>query len=60
MATTDTHARIKELFEAVFSVPFVLRLYKEDQLPLPLRLCTLQYIQKKVLAKLIAYFSLIN
>jgi hypothetical protein len=34
MAATDTHAAIKELLEAVFSLGSVPRLYNEDQLPL--------------------------
>jgi hypothetical protein len=34
MIATDTHATIEELFEAVFSVRPVPRLYNEGQLPL--------------------------
>jgi hypothetical protein len=36
MAATDTHTRIGELLEAVFSLRPVLRLYNEKQLPLRL------------------------
>jgi hypothetical protein len=40
MAAADTHAAIKGLLEAVFSLWSVLRLYDEDQLPLPVgRIC---------------------
>jgi hypothetical protein len=35
MAATNTQATTEELLEAVFSVRFVLRLYNEGQLPLP-------------------------
>jgi hypothetical protein len=34
MAATNTNAKIKELFEAAFSVRSVPRLYNEDLLPL--------------------------
>jgi hypothetical protein len=34
MAATDTHAKTKELLEAVFSVRSVPRLYNESHLPL--------------------------
>jgi hypothetical protein len=34
MATTDTHATIEEILEAVFFVRSLPRLYNEDQLPL--------------------------
>jgi hypothetical protein len=34
MATTDTHATIEELLDAVFSVWSVPKPYTEDQLPL--------------------------
>jgi hypothetical protein len=37
MATTDTHATMKELLEAVFSVQSVPRLYNEDQKRLGVR-----------------------
>jgi predicted methyltransferase len=35
VATTDTYATVEELLEAVFSERSVLKLYNEDQLPLP-------------------------
>jgi hypothetical protein len=35
MAITDMHTTVEELLEAVFSVHFMPRLYKKDQLPLP-------------------------
>jgi hypothetical protein len=34
MSSTDTHATIEELLEAVFSVRSILRLYNKGQLPL--------------------------
>jgi hypothetical protein len=34
MAATDKHATIEELFEVVFSMQFVLRIYNKGQLPL--------------------------
>jgi hypothetical protein len=33
-ATADMHTTIEELFEVVFSVQSMLRLYNEEQLPL--------------------------
>jgi hypothetical protein len=42
MVVTDMHTIIEELLEAVFSEWSVLRLYNEDQLPLPVSRESLQ------------------
>jgi hypothetical protein len=38
IATTDKHAAMEDLLEVVFSVQSMLKLYNEDQLPLPVSL----------------------